>query len=71
MVRELLEVFSIDLPSVQSDYDIDFGIDFELGTHPIFYFTVSDGFDRVEGMGRVSSKFLNKSVFRLCFLLWL
>ncbi|WMV36959.1 hypothetical protein MTR67_030344 [Solanum verrucosum] len=36
LVRKFLNVFAIDLPSVPLDRDIDFAIDLELGTKPIF-----------------------------------
>ena len=35
IVREFLDVFPADLPSIPPDRDIDFCIDLELGTRPI------------------------------------
>ena len=35
IVREFLDVFPADLPSMPPDTDIDFCIDLEPGTHPI------------------------------------
>ncbi|XP_070028806.1 uncharacterized protein [Nicotiana sylvestris] len=35
VVQDILDVFPADLPSMSPDRDIDFGIDFVLGTQPI------------------------------------
>jgi len=36
VVREFVDVFSSNLPSIPPNRDIDFAIDLELGTKPIF-----------------------------------
>ena len=50
IVREFLDVFPADLPGMPPDRDIDFCIDLEPGTRPIFNTLLQNGSRGVEGV---------------------
>ncbi|XP_070036465.1 uncharacterized protein [Nicotiana tomentosiformis] len=56
IVRHLLDMFPVYLPSMPPDRDINFGIDLLPGTQPHFYSTILYGASGVEGVKETTAR---------------